>query len=195
MASRVRVTDEQLIDAARTVFLRDGVDATASAVAAQAGVSEALIFKRFGTRDALIARAMQSSRPAWVAELDVPSDDLREHLERVAHGMIASMRAEMPRTMLSWSRKPGELFNHIPGEPPPVAGMKVLSAWFEREMRAGRMRPSDPEILARVFSGAIVAFSMAEMTGLALHMPLATTTFVRGLVDALWFGAAPTPQP
>jgi AcrR family transcriptional regulator len=96
--------------------------------------------------------------------------------------------------MLAWSRNPNDHWAGHPGEPPPVTGMKILAAWFEREMRAGRVRRCDPELLARVFSGAIVAHSMSEMTGLAAHMPLASTTFVRGLVDALWNGIDPLPS-
>lgn len=195
MGARQRVTDQQILAAAREVFLRDGFDATTAAVAAQIGVSEALVFKRFGTKDELFSRAMVPTRPTWEAELSA-GDDPREQLERVALAMIESMRVEMPRTMMSWGRKPVLNWSAHPGEPPPVAGMKILSAWFERQMRAGRMRRSDPELVARVFSGAIVAFSMSEMTGLSEHMPLATTTFVRGLVDVVWHGVAPAaPNP
>ena len=193
MGARSRIPDEALLDAARDVLMRDGVGATTAAVAEHAGVSEALLFKRFGSKEALVQAAMAAERPAWMAIVDAAegAGDLRGHLEAVGIGMIESLRQEMPRAMMLWSKSPGEHFAG-PGDPPPVAGMKRLSTWFEREMRLGRMRRTDPEILARVFSGAIVAYAMSEMTGLAVHMPLASTTFVRGLVDALWFGASPT---
>lgn len=191
MAGRTRITDEQLLTAAREVFLRDGVDAPTSAIAAHAGVSEALVFKRFRTREELIARAFTRPRSRWHSLLDVESPDVAATLEQIGVAMIEEMREDMPVTMLAWSRNPADHWAGHAGEPPPVTGMKLLAAWLERQMRAGRIRRSDPEMLARVFSGSIVAFSMSEMTGLAVHMPLATTTFVRGLVDALWNGAAP----
>jgi AcrR family transcriptional regulator len=193
MGARSRITDEQLVHAAREVFLRDGVDAPTAAVAAHAGVSEALVFKRFGTREELLQRAFASERPAWFGLLEDDPADVRETLERVGVAMIEAMRAEMPRAMLAWSRSPLDQWSNHPGEPPPVTGMKRLAAWFEVLMRSGRLRRSDPELLARVYSGAIVAYSMSEMTGLAAHMPLASTTFVRGLVDLVWNGAAPRP--
>lgn len=196
MGARSRIPDEALLAAARDVLMRDGVGATTAAVAEHAGVSEALLFKRFGSKEALVQAAMVAERPAWMAivALAEGKGDLRAHLEAVGIGMIDSLRQEMPRAMMLWSKAPGEHFAG-PGDPPPVAGMKRLSAWFEREMRLGRMRRSDPEILARVFSGAIVAYAMSEMIGLAAHMPLASTTFVRGLVDALWSGASPSTPP
>jgi len=190
MAPRTRTTDTDILDAARAVFLEFGSDATTAAVAAKAGISEALVFKRFHTKEALFERAMVGAMPAWVAELEGTDVPLPEQLERLALGMIESMRAEMPRTMLLWSRNPGKArFEGLNSAP--VQGMKILSAWFEAQMVAGRMRRSDPEIFARVYSGAIVAHSMNHMTGLAEQMPIATTTFVRGLVDALWMGARP----
>lgn len=191
MTNRQRVSDEAILESAREVFLQAGVDATTAAVAQRAGVSEALVFKRFHTKEALFERALAAARPRWVDELERTDLDFPEQLEAVALGMIEHLRAEMPHSMLKWSRNPRQQ----PGSHQAVQGMKVLSAWFEREMARGRIRRSDPEMLARVFSGAIVAFSMGEMTGLAEQMPIATTTFVRGLVDALWRGARPDPTP
>lgn len=193
MPPRVRVTDTHLLDSARALFLESGPEATAAAVAERAGVSEALLFKRFGTKERLFELALAGAKPKWVGELERCDLPLPEQLERVAIGMIETMRAEMPSTMLLWSRNPGRPKFHGSASPP-VVGMKLLTNWFDGQMAAGRMRRSDPEIFARVFSGAIVAFSMAEMTGIAEQMPLATATFVRGLVDALWAGAHPPPQ-
>jgi AcrR family transcriptional regulator len=191
MSPRRRIPDETLLDAARAVFVEQGVHATTAAVAARAGVSEALLFKRFGTRDALFAQATGGSLPGWVALLDAPpTGPLPALLDALAHGMIAHLREEMPRSMLRWSREPGRApFDSA--QAAPVAGTRRLAAFFEQQMRAGRMRATDPELFARVFSGAIVAFAMGEMTGLAAQMPLDTPTFVRGMVDTLWRGAAP----
>lgn len=194
MPPRPRVTDAELLEAARAVFLESGVEATTAAVAARAGVSEALVFKRFRTKEALFERAMTGVRPRWIEALEVDDAPFPDQLERIGVGLIEAMRAEMPRSMLKWSRNPAGAHQATSGFGP-VAGMKVLSAWLEGQMRKGRIRPSDPEILARVFSGAIVAHAMGEMTGLNEQMPIATTTFIRGLVDALWRGARPDGAP
>ncbi len=187
---RVAVPDDLLLAAARAVFLEAGAGATTAAIARRAGVSEALVFKRFHTKAELFERAMAGRRPEWVGELDRVDLPFPDQLERIAIGMIESMRADMPTSMLLWSRNPSTP-RFTSSASAPVMGMKILSAWFEAQMNSGRMRRSDPEMFARVYSGAIVAFSMSEMTGLAALMPLATTTFVRGLVDALWQGARP----
>lgn len=199
MPPRPRISDAQILDAAREVFLEAGSDATTLAVAARAGVSEALVFKRFHTKEALFDRAMagvrpaSGGRPAWVAELERADLSMPDQLERLALGMLESMRAEMPRNMMVWSRHPGNP-HWSAGHSAPVQGLKLLSVWLERQMHLGRMRRSDPEMFGRVFCGAIVSHAMSEMTGLADQMPISTPTFVRGLVDALWRGACPTPS-
>lgn len=194
MPPRPRIPDAQILDAARAVFLEQGPGASTLAIAARAGVSEGLVFKRFGTKQHLFDTAMAGVRPRWMSLLEGDEGPVPEQLERVALAMIETMRAELPRTMLQWSNNPKSPRFTSSGARP-VEGLKVLSAWFETLMKQGRMRRSDPELLARVYSGAIVAFSMSEMTGLAHLMPLATTTFVRGLVDALWQGAQSDARP
>lgn len=194
MPPRPRIHDDEILEVARAIFLESGADATTASVAARAGVSEALVFKRFGTKERLFELAMTGARPGWVSELDDVSGPLPEQLERLALTMIETMRIEMPRTMMVWSRNPGQPRWPTGVASPPVQGVKILAAWFERQMLAGRMRRCDPELFAQSFSGAIVAHAMRDMTGLAEHMPLATTTFVRGLVDFLWRGVRPPPD-
>ncbi len=48
---------ERILDAARTVFARDGVSAPLAAVAAEAGVGIATLYRRFPDRGDLIAEA------------------------------------------------------------------------------------------------------------------------------------------
>lgn len=48
----------QLLEAARTVFARDGYRATTADVAAAAGVSEALVVKHFGSKERLFRAAI-----------------------------------------------------------------------------------------------------------------------------------------
>ncbi len=191
MAPRSRITDAELLEVARSVFLEFGADVTTASVAARVGVSEALVFKRFGTKERLFELAMAGARPSWVSELEDESGPLPDQLERLALALIESMRVEMPRTMMVWSRNPGQPRWSTGVTSRPVQSVKILAAWFERQILAGRMRRCDPELFAQSYSGALVAHAMRDMTGLAEHMPLATTTFVRGLVDFLWRGVCP----
>jgi AcrR family transcriptional regulator len=58
MARTRTIPDEALLAAARMVFLRAGVSGSTKEIAERAGVSEATLFKRFGTKAELFFRAM-----------------------------------------------------------------------------------------------------------------------------------------
>jgi hypothetical protein len=68
----------------------------------------------------------------------------------------------------------------------------MLAAYFEAEMRLGRLRRHDPEILARIFFGSLQAYAFFELLLKAQdELPLPPATYVRGLVQLVWEGAAP----
>lgn len=57
-----------LLDAARRLIARDGVDAvTMAAVAAEAGVGKGTVFRRFSSRQGLMAAVLDHSEAAWQA--------------------------------------------------------------------------------------------------------------------------------
>ena len=59
MPRPVSIQDDVILRAAREIFLEKGWDATTSEIAAKAGVSNGIIFKRFKTKQALFQSAMQ----------------------------------------------------------------------------------------------------------------------------------------
>jgi len=100
-AQRAGQSRKRILDAARELFLANGyARVTTAAIAAQAGVSEALLFAAFGTKarllEALIGQAVGGDdapvalreRPDWVAMA-------AEHDVRVAVGRFAEMSAAM----------------------------------------------------------------------------------------------------
>ena len=50
---------ERILEAARAVFARDGLDASVADVAERAGVGTATIFRRFPTKDDLVAAMLE----------------------------------------------------------------------------------------------------------------------------------------
>ena len=68
-----------------------------------------------------------------------------------------------------------------------MRAIKQLGGYFEAEMRIGRVRRQDPEVVARAFLGFLNAFVFFQ---LLLHahgeLPMGDETYVRGLVSLLW---------
>ena len=198
MARPVTIKDETIIEAARQVFLERGIQATTAEVAGRAGVSEGTIFKRFKSKVDLFRAAMgeQISEPEWLQQLSlrVGKGDVRENLFEIGMGVIAFFRRLMPLAMMAWSNPgPDGLPCMISGpNPPPLRALKQLAGFFEAEMRAGRLRRHDPEVVARAFLGGLQNYVFFEMVyRAASELPLGQETYVRGVVNLLWAGVEP----
>lgn len=201
MARPVTIRNETIVDAARQVFLERGIQATTAEVAARAGVSEGSVFKRFRTKVELFRAAMgaELEGPAWLEELHarVGRGDLRDNLIELGLEMIAFFRKLLPMCMMAWSNPAADgLPFMISGpNPPPLRALKKLAAFFEGEMRLGRIRAHSAEICARMFLGSMNHYVFTEV----LHrnsdeLPPAPEDYVRGLVDLLLGGAGATTE-
>ncbi len=192
------ITPEQLLKAARTVLLEKGVHATTADVARRAGVAEGSLFRHFKTKEALFLASLRGEMedPEWLRTLLERSGhgDLRQHLYDTALLAIEFFRRAIPISMMLWSRDPKlGVPPHLQGrEAPPLRAMRKLAGFFEAEMRAGRLRRHDPEILARIFGGALHSYAFFEILIQANdQLPMPVEMYVRGLVHLIWTGAAP----
>lgn len=194
------ISDEKLVELAREVFLERGVSATVADVAERAGVSEALVFHRFKTKEALFAEAMELPLdPPWLASLParVGRGDLRVELTEIAHEGIAFFRIIVPMAMMQWSRRAEGKPHGLPrgASSGPIRGLKKIAGYFEAEMRLGRIARHDAEVVARTMTGALWEYvSMEIMFEGSDVLPLPEGTFVRSLVELLLEGLTPRPK-
>jgi AcrR family transcriptional regulator len=193
------ITDAQILEAARAVFLERGFSATTQEVATRAGVAAGSVFNRFKTKAELFQAAMlpQLDDPGWLLSLErrVRQGDLKETLCEVGLEAIGFFRQILPLIMMHWSNPLAQNPLMVPNAPP-IRAVKRLTRYFEAEIRAGRLRRHDPEIVARVFLGSIVHYVFFEIAlGAQQELPLPAESYVRGLVALLWNGAEPAVEP
>ncbi len=196
MSRPAHITDEQILTAARAVFLEKGIQATTAEVARRASVAEGSIFKRFKTKHELFAAAMQLEEPDWLRTLQqrVGKGDVKQNLVEVGLQIVEFFRALMPLMMMAWSN-PGP--SGVPESlsspnPPPIRALKRLASYFEAEMRAQRVRRHDPEIAARAYLGGLQNYVFLELLLKAQdELPLPAEMYLRGLVNLLWNGMGP----
>lgn len=195
------ISRDAILESARRIFLEKGFGASTAAIARAAGVSEGSIFKRFPTKADLFREAIMVPELPLAEELEalLSEGPFAEGLERVGLRLIELFREMLPRLMMAWAHQ-GEADPTRPfglmcpsdgGEPMPLRLLKTLAAQFEQQQRAGRMRAVDPEILARMLIGSCHNFAFFEIIGAHRRQPLAASSFVRGVVDALLDGVAP----
>ncbi len=198
MARPRSISDATIIEAAREVFVEQGMSGTTAEIARRAGISEGSIFNRFGSKPELFRRAMrvELDEVTWVAGLQaqVGVGDLREGMVALGLRGIDFFRTIVPLMMMSWSNSAALEKCGVSAGPgnTPLKLTRMLAGFFEAEMRLGRLRRVDAEILARAFLAGIVNYAMFEMlqkkTG---QLPLPPGMYMRGLVDVLWNGVAP----
>lgn len=197
MARPVTITQEAILEAAREVFLERGIRATTAEIAQRAGVSEGSVFNRFKTKQELFQAAFRLGgfEPRWLKNLPalVGKDDLEGTLYNLAMEVLHFFTRLMPLMVMAGANP---MFGAEGAGPPrvhdspPAVALKRLSAFFDAEMRTGRLRRHDPEILARAFLGGLwqhAAFSTFFLPEDELPMP--TEQFVRGFVHLLLTGA------
>lgn len=198
MARPPSIRDEDILEAARAVFLERGIRATTADVAARAGVSEGSIFKRWKTKEELFHGAMRVDELAGHAAeralsvLEPGRRDVREQLYDLALELIGMFRAIMPAMMMSWSNRDETFARLQRDDSPPLRMYGRVMAYLSAEIAEGRLAPVDVEIITRCLLGSIQNYVFFETLMRARREePTPADTFARRLVDALWTGIAP----
>ncbi|MHC5776940.1 TetR/AcrR family transcriptional regulator [Nostoc sp.] len=210
MARTPRITNQQILKAARQVFLQQGFGASTLEIAQQAGISEASIFKRFSTKEELFFAAMGiPEKPLWVNELEslCGKGDLKENLINICVQIMEFYREVLPQIMMLRSR--GNAMPELGGkEPRPMLDVKILTAFLEREINQDRLRPCDPQTVAHILVGSVMNYVFLEQMSSQVSMPTAelaigtylnfgdpateVSVFILSLVDIIWQGIAPS---
>lgn len=185
------ITDEHILEAARSVFEEHGYSATTAQIAQRAGVSEGTLFKRFSSKEELFAQVIGlHERPDWLHDLKpVPGGDPRRQLEAVCLRLLAEAREVIPRIMLLWTRGHAPPFPRTSlRPPPPERALAALQSYLDREVEAGRLRANDTAVTARVLIGAMMHFVITDVTHPDSNEGLGDARFVHGLMEVLWPG-------
>lgn len=195
------ISTERLLEVAREVFLELGIRATTSEVASRAGIAEGTIFHRFKSKEELFRAAMNFDPDAALALVEAllasgGKGDLRRTLVEFAERFITYGRVAMPVMMMSWSNPENQMCAERTSERSSryqrVLG--ALSSFFEAEMRAGRLRRVNTEVMSRMLIGSLHHFCMTELLMGGPQSPLTHREFAEQVVDVLLAsGVVPAP--
>jgi AcrR family transcriptional regulator len=201
MARPRTIDTEEILEAARKLFLERGLDVPTAEIARVAGVSEGSIFKRFPTKQALFFAAMgfEGAPGEWVAGLQkrVGQGEVEQNLRNFIIQGISFFRKIFPRMMMLWSSriKPLEIHRQMGVESGPYLVLEQLTRYIEGEVNLGRLRASQPEVLARMLLGSTAHFAFFETLELTVRGKLDADEYVRHVVQTLLQGIAPAQYP
>jgi len=189
------IPDTEVLEEARRCFLAHGPGVSTEVIAEALEISQPAIFKRFGTKKALmLAALLPPAVPAWVHALEDGPDDrpIVEQLREVIRQAAAFFAEVVPAMMVI--RASGisqeELLASFK-EAPPVVAKRTLIAWLHRSVERGLIRPVDSEAAATMILGALQfrAF-MVQITG-STPSGSSHEEYVDHLADLLVHGLAP----
>lgn len=165
-----------------------------SLIADELGVSQAALFKRCGTKQALMLKALGApTRPAWIDEVLAGPDDrpVPEQLLRLVERIDTYFEQLLPAIAVLRAAKidPEQMLREHEA-PPPLIAHRAVTGWFQRLHERGRARVPHPQSTAMAFLGAIHARHMLCHV-LREHAPQTEPEFLTNLVDVFWRGIAP----
>ena len=201
MGRNKKVSDRELLEAARAAFVEGGFSVPTREIAKRAGVSEGVLFQRYATKAELFFAAMVLPSPGLgtLAGPAAPKAAARMpgkgRLGRLASGLLDYFRETMP-VLLPLMAHPEFRFEAFarahPGSPLDVLRWDVM-AFFREERQAGRIGEVDPG------AAALLLFSLAQCIAFFEHMGAHDgrfpPEFLERSVNCLWDGLAPRSGP
>jgi AcrR family transcriptional regulator len=187
------ISNEDMLTAAREVFLKHGVFGSTKEIARRAGISEAALFKRFSTKAQLFMAAMAPPTPgidAIVARA-AAMKSAREALHALSEAVLDYFRTAIP-TILPLVSHPTFVAAELPRNFETSAATSLLRAvaiYLGNENARGRLRVKDPPAAAAVLVAALHSIALFEIMG--FHGGTMPKAGVRSLIDALWHGLEP----
>ncbi|HVW25647.1 MAG TPA: TetR/AcrR family transcriptional regulator [Polyangiaceae bacterium] len=190
MARPQSITDEEILAAARVIFLNKGISGTVEEVAERCRVGVATVFRHFPTKQALFIAAMDAvNESEWnrfiANRAGRAGKDTRASLIELAKTMLEAARKMVPLIMMKMSNPTVGWDAHRARRV--MAVINQLTEFFETEIAARRVVDVDPRVLSRVWLGAIRHIVMFEMLGSPFIDELSTEEFIEGLADLFSF--------
>jgi AcrR family transcriptional regulator len=181
------------------VLRRDGARTTTSAIAREAGVSKALLFSRYRTKEELIAAVLERATgiaEELLAHVDEPArKPLREGLVDLGAHLLAILRRTLPFADLARS-SPARCMLMAAldrSRAAPDRLVQLCARYFDAQVALGRLRPTPPGMLGRLFYGAILQRVLSETCpARPFFVPECDSAFLDDLVHVLLEGALPS---
>jgi AcrR family transcriptional regulator len=190
MGRKKLLTDEQLLQHARAVFLEQGIGGSTKTVANRAGISEAAVFKRYPTKASLFLAALRPQPPDIMTIFPArsPGQDAHEALIEICRNMLAYFRGLMPQVLHLMTYPgcdPQSIFSSFPS-PPPVILTQGMVTFLEEAERRGEIRAADRLATAALLVSAMHSLAIFELMKVPGHdsMDMAVERFI----EALWKG-------
>lgn len=192
------ISDDQILDAAKSCFLEQGPHASLELIATELGVSTQAILKRFGSKQQLMLTAVAPADDAsWIPLVEAGPDDrpVRDQLVEIMQELEAFF-VQMARqiSVLRFSGvDPRDLMSRYE-EAPPLRDIRVLAGWLERASEQQLIAPTDSRAMAMMMLTSM--HGPAMLTDMMGHHPTghSSAEYVKFVVNTLLHGLLSKPD-
>lgn len=176
MARPRLVSDEEIRAAVRKGVLEQGPQVSLDLIAERLGVTTPALFKRFGSRNALLLSALALPEHPHFLELVEREPDASKPFETQLHAIIDAHMAFLDEcwpcmAALRESGIPKEQVKELVGKGPLLKASKLFAGWLDRCKKLGLAEIPNSEQVAMAVFGAgqmpIMMKHMSKLTGAA----------------------------
>jgi AcrR family transcriptional regulator len=189
-----KVSDEQILAAAREAFARGGFGISVDEIARRLEITAPAIYRRFPTKIALFIEAMLTNRPDAVWPFDLLAerpepDRFALQLERIALRIAHYFVATGPslQVLNSSGCQPREIQDALWNAAEPARTHAAVAAWFDMAAESGLIASSDRLFLTNLLVGSIM-FQFVHFASAAAAHAESPEQFVRRLTQTMCHG-------
>lgn len=187
-------TDDEILAATQSCIFEFGPGVSTTTIAERAGTSQAVLFKRFGTKEKLIISALRQPmqrNPVGDLLREGPHDaPIRTQLIGLGVTMIEMMRRVVPCLAMLHAAGLGTDAENALDDSPAIRVRSLLVDWFQQALDDGRIRGVNPHIIAVGFLGMLHERPFRETIVRDTDLTCTDEEYVTQVVDSLLFGIA-----
>lgn len=186
------ITNDEILTVARLLFLKEGAKASTRALAKTVGISEAVIFQRFRTKEELFFAAMvlPSAQLEAIFNVQPGEQQVTVNLKSISLQIIDYFREMMPVFLSLISHPSFDMQTFLKRHTMP--GMQLntkLTEYLNAEAQLGRIRTGNSAAAAEVLLSYLHNLALSERIG-SQHL-IDTERFISEVIALLWTGMAP----
>jgi AcrR family transcriptional regulator len=189
------IDDDTILEAARRLISECGLRVTTRQIAEACGISEGVLFQRFGSKEGLIraALALPEIDPISIIDRAKTGGDPCTDLQEVGVAIFSVFRRLLP-LYVPLIGQPGFGIEAIVSDhsSPFMQLLRALEQHLIEERDAGRAAMESPHVMAFLIVSAIHNAAMFE--ALCGPMPQVNESAVRKIVASIWAGLEPRPE-
>ena len=190
-----KISNEKILDMARQCLVEQGGSVSTQFIADQLGISQATLFKRFGSKINLLQKAVslpgKANSVLKYLQREPTDEPIRDQLESVCLRFSTLFDEALP--LWSALHTSGLCFpENLPDNSPPVLARKYFTAWIGKLQQQGRIRAeADAEAVTVALIGAVQHHSVRTHLMKDKTFTQSKEEYVASIIDVFWKGLAP----